>query len=319
MRQIIIMLVVFLLFGCSSAYKGNLVFKPSAYTENAYSQDATMFFAELSKLAYEDENIVSRVAREQGLVSSLFTYDNGTQYIVMGNSDFMFIAFRGTEIKLKDIIIDLKLSTYTNVDSDKLLGLPAGHGGFRRGAIDMINNNRFFLELEEFKKKVQAKTGVYPTKQKIFLTGHSLGGALAILMAEPITRKGYEISSLYTFAAPLTMTKDESKWFNKKYKDITYTIVNRKDYVPRAAPSQRKNYCQIGQYYHINEDGHIFRSSPIYVKYTVFEKIKLEVFSEHYINSYIASIENANNSTIKVASRGREDISQYNDKSCPEL
>jgi triacylglycerol lipase len=85
-----------------------------------------------------------------------------------------------------------------------------------------------------------AKAGANP---KIYVTGHSLGGALAVLATADLVRNGYN-ASMYSFAGPRAADPQFAKSFNAAVPH-GYRVVNTEDIVttvplatPRVAPGK---------------------------------------------------------------------------------
>lgn len=100
---------------------------------------------------------------------------------------------------------------------------------------------------------------------RILVTGHSLGGALATLATVSLKEKAlkkkelkdetYDIAGLYTFGQPHVGNQDFAKYFNDELKIPAYRFVNNNDVVPRSLNAVRV-YKHIGkmQYFKTNGD-----------------------------------------------------------------
>jgi predicted lipase len=69
----------------------------------------------------------------------------------------------------------------------------------------------------------------------VWITGHSLGAALATLCASDLATAGRDTLT-YTWAGPRVGWHDYADWFNKKVPDF-FRIVNEWDVVPRVPPA----------------------------------------------------------------------------------
>lgn len=139
------------------------------------------------------------------------------------NDEVIIIAFRGTE-SIEDWLTDLKT---------KFLPIKRGrvHQGFNEG-LDYIWSDLIDL-LNRYND----------TRRTIWLTGHSLGGALATLAVDRLL-DGWKINGLYTFGSPRVGDKKFRKQFDAQFRHRTFRFVNDEDIVPRVPPRN------IG-YYHI--------------------------------------------------------------------
>ena len=124
------------------------------------------------------------------------------------------LAFRGTEPNLKDIKADIKgrLIEVPHYGEGEKVQIHSGYFGQFEALRDDIVKSLSKDELEGF---------------QLFITGHSLGGALAIVavkfLADDIT------GACYTFGSPPVGTKA----FDRDIKTPIYRIVNHVDIVPR--------------------------------------------------------------------------------------
>jgi pimeloyl-ACP methyl ester carboxylesterase len=69
-------------------------------------------------------------------------------------------------------------------------------------------------------------------KYPLFLTGHSLGGAAAHVVAALFRRDGYRIAGVYTFGAPKVGTKPLHAWYDVP----AFHVANEGDVVPFMPP-----------------------------------------------------------------------------------
>ena len=172
--------------------------------------------AEFSKYAYiqDPKELAKRVRRYFPFV---LCFDRkGTQaFVAYGNSDTLVVAFRGTEpTKIHDIAADLK--TWPRRSNTKQ-GLV--HSGFA-DALD-----RIWPELEMYIDNTVESKGI----RKVVFTGHSLGGALAVVAA---ARSQY-VGQVYTYGQP----RVGNKKYAKNVKSKVYRFVLENDVVPRVPPA----------------------------------------------------------------------------------
>jgi hypothetical protein len=77
----------------------------------------------------------------------------------------------------------------------------------------------------------RVKDSSYVAK-KVFLTGHSMGGAFAILAAAKLKSSGMRIAAVYTYGAP----RVGNRKFAESYKPRHYRIEHGNDIVPHLPP-----------------------------------------------------------------------------------
>lgn len=71
---------------------------------------------------------------------------------------------------------------------------------------------------------------------KIMITGHSLGGAMAILAAADIKIKFHRVDEVYTFGQPRVGNAAFANWYETQIPQ-TYRLVHNADIVPHVPPS----------------------------------------------------------------------------------
>lgn len=97
-------------------------------------------------------------------------------------------------------------------------------------------------------------------KQAIWITGHSLGGALATLAADRLTEEGIEISGLYTFGQPRVGDKTFARNLDGKIKGRTFRFVHDEDIVP-TVPKLIQGYRHIGTQCYFDRDNKMYTNN----------------------------------------------------------
>jgi hypothetical protein len=171
-------------------------------------------------------------ANQLGLEARLFSVGN-TQAYLATNDDHIVVAFRGTESPttiegLKDWLL---------TDAANLLMVPEGRLGtdlaaagvgakFHQGfvtAIGDIWDPLFEAVTTEMKKN----------ERPLWLTGHSLGGALALLAAWLFKRKFIRVHQVYTFGGPMVGNKLAIQAIDREFPGKIFRYVNHPDPVPK--------------------------------------------------------------------------------------
>jgi hypothetical protein len=90
---------------------------------------------------------------------------------------------------------------------------------------------------------------------KVFVTGHSLGGALATLSAHQIvSNRVAEVTAVYTFGMPRAGTEVfANTQYNPRLGSCTYRLVQGDDLVPTLAPTEL-GFHHLGRYLHCLRD-----------------------------------------------------------------
>ncbi|AAZ27340.1 lipase family protein [Colwellia psychrerythraea] len=152
--------------------------------------------------------------------------DKGTQAILVDAGTYIILSFRGTEA---DSLSDIKADAKAN-----LAKCSVSEGQIHTGFRDSFNYIRRDVEEEINKEEYSNKP--------LFITGHSLGGALATVATKFLTHKG-GIAACYTFGSPRVGNDD---WVNN-IKSPIHRIVNAADSVtmlpPGDVPISALSFC----------------------------------------------------------------------------
>ena len=189
--------------------------------------------AVIADLAYlPGDSGVSAFREQLGLDARLFSVGS-TQAYVATNDEHIVVAFRGTEAPtslegLKDWFL---------TDSMNLLIVPEGRLGtdlaaagvgarFHQGFVNAIADiwdPVFTAVYEELKKQ----------DRPLWITGHSLGGALALIAAWLFLRRTISVHQVYTFGGPMIGNEAAAKAFDRKLSNKVFRYTNALDPVPR--------------------------------------------------------------------------------------
>lgn len=125
---------------------------------------------------------------------------------------FAVLSFRGTELNLKDIKADIKANLIAIEVGKKTIEM---HSGYLKQFLSVR------AEIEASLKSPKLKG------YQLFITGHSLGGALAIIATRFLAND--TMGACYTFGSPPVGTVD----FDLDITTPIYRIINHVDIVPR--------------------------------------------------------------------------------------
>ena len=191
------------------------------------------FLCRACQLAYLPEAAgVKGFKADLGLAAKLFSADN-TQVFVAESPEHLVVAFRGTEDPTS---ID-GLKDWLLTDAMNLLVVPEGRLGhdlsaagvgakFHKGFVDAI------AEIwEPLRDDVEAK--MKKSDRPLWITGHSLGGALALFAAWLLKRRFINIHQIYTYGAPMIGNQKASDAFNKEFSGKIFRYVSGRDPVPK--------------------------------------------------------------------------------------
>ena len=140
-----------------------------------------------------------------------------------GEAPYLVLAFRGTEKKISDWLTDA--DCFATVEGESKI-----HTGF----LDAFTKHKDSegrtarMVVEEILSGADAKTDGQPLP--LFITGHSLGGALALLATKLVAPD--VTGACYTFGAPRLANYE----YFRLVKTPVYRVVNSSDVVPRVPP-----------------------------------------------------------------------------------
>lgn len=193
--------------------------------------DPTMawLLAEASMLAYaRDEELVRKAWDCVGCTDLHFFDGNGAQGYIAIRDDAVILVFRGSEPDdLHDILADMK---FMLVPHEKT-GLV--HYGFIQALNDVWDQLAPIFE--------SAKP------RPVWVAGHSLGAALALLAGE---RLG-DAQAVYTYGAPRIGTRG----FRDQYPCPVFRVVNNNDIVTMIPPPVL--YRHVGEEWFIDHEGRV--------------------------------------------------------------
>lgn len=220
----------------------------------AFSKINLSYLSHCANLAYESKDTISKELKALGFDLTRDNYfhsdaNTDTEAFVVGDARKIIISFRGTEGKLSDWATDAKFSKETWTDEHPL-------GEVHNGFYDALSSvwNEVFSEIMTLRTN----------NQSIWLTGHSLGAALATLAAATLhlQQPEIEINGLYTFGQPRLGNHKFSKKYNAELKNITFRCVNNNDVVTRVPP-QIFGYSHVGKLMYFDVDGKLHADNSL--------------------------------------------------------
>jgi len=212
---------------------------PFRYQANIFDMVNAWWLIEASTLVYAEPDFVTEKFKQNaGFTDVKFFENKATQCFVANNEKFAIVVFRGSEARLREGDSD---PGYIFADwMANFNFLPEAwdqggnvHRGFKAALLEV------WTDLEDYVSNLQKDN------LKIWITGHSLGAALATLAAD---RYG-NVQGLYTYGSPRVGDQDFRKDFNVN----TYRFVNNSDIVTKVPPPRM--YCHVGELKYIDSEG----------------------------------------------------------------
>jgi len=184
----------------------------STADKNAAWPVAQVMF-DLSRIAYMEPAAGSQHIRAYGFEPMFFEARSMEAYIAVAGRNAI-VAFRGTELGTADVVYDLKF-----------ISRSGGSGRFHAGFKDGFEALRPALLRELRERRIST----------VWLTGHSLGGALAVVAAcHLIDQGGYEIGGVMTFGQPMVVRHELAERYDPILRDRYVAFVNGSDLIARA-------------------------------------------------------------------------------------
>lgn len=176
--------------------------------------------AELSFLAYEDSipAVQNRLRLYNLSLGEFVTVDNH-HFITAWDqtNDILVVAFRGTDIaQLADVWTDLD---YEKIETE----LGEVHKGFYEASQALMRSVVAAIEHRE-------------RPRHIWLTGHSLGGAIATLTMRQLEMQGHRVSGLVTFGQPRVGDRNFTIAMNRRLGNRMLRVINEDDVVASLPP-----------------------------------------------------------------------------------
>lgn len=191
-----------------------------------------LLLAEACSLAYYDEAAAAKGFRETlGLDARLIAVGNTQAYVALGD-DLVLVAFRGSECPTS--LDGLKDWLLTNANN--YLILPEGRIGtdFAAAGVGARFHRGFMQALDDIWAPLYeaVDAAIQAAERPLWITGHSLGGALALLAAWRFQRNFLAVDQVVTFGAPMIGNDAAAKAFEKEFGDRVSRYVNLEDPVP---------------------------------------------------------------------------------------
>ncbi|WP_437191345.1 lipase family protein [Planctomicrobium sp. SH527] len=240
---------------------------------------------DLCQISYRPPVEAREELKNRGFQAETIESGSMNGYVVKSNNDAI-IVFRGTESGWHDVVQDLIFINSNN-------GSGGMHRGFRSGYSNSKSPNSMHQQVRRLLQRYQAK--------RVWITGHSLGGALAIVCAHDLLVDGdYEIAGVMTFGQPKVIRENMRSLLESKLADRYVFFVNGMDPVVKAVDP----YLHFGHMVHYN-NGRIERSQRVTLTSSpsgpnpeppkeTFVHPELDSFSEQELKEYIRQLQREN-------------------------
>ena len=220
-----------------------------------YSLQRAYWLARAADLAYKDRAVIEDQAAQWGfdLVRHHLTRFTppfplqDTQAYTMAGDRMIVTAFRGTEpAQIKDWLSDATTPPRPG---------PGGNGFVHYGFAEALAS--------VYPDVHQALTELRTDGQTVYFTGHSLGGALAMLAGARLFLEDPHLAAdgVYTYGQPRTCDRLLAEAFNKGFGGRMYRFVNNNDIVPQLPPEPAFTHVRALRYF--DSHGKLHESMPM--------------------------------------------------------
>lgn len=237
-------------------------------------------YAQRASLAYEQDTAIRQQSGTGVRVSISAPLSSGIKaYVEQDDAKrVQWIVVRGTSN-----LINIQSDVDYNKVVDRRLQIPL-HKGFADSAVQVYQFAKPLLKPD------------YETR----VTGHSLGGAAAVIVLMLLKEDGFTLGQAITFGQPKVTNRDGAR----KYRALPLLrFVNDKDSVPLLPPFELFAALDDGPFQHVGpevvlEDGPTYRyySDPQAQRQSVLsfwnnlKHLSLQDVPEHFISTYLTRI-----------------------------
>lgn len=192
-------------------------FRLEALERSGFNWQAAQALALASQLAYSPAAAVEQQARSWGFADCRFVEARAAQGFLASTASLVLVSFRGTE-STADWLSNLRLQPQA------VAGLGRVHAGFW---------GQFSALREQLEELLQPRRNL-----PILVTGHSLGGAIAVLAAATWAAER-PLRVVYTFGQPAVAQPGAATTIGSLLAGRHHRLVNDADIVPRVPPGYR--------------------------------------------------------------------------------
>lgn len=185
---------------------------------NEFNLDTAILLSNLSVRAYREPEKIKTEDLDLELVSYFDVAKTHTQLYIFKNDTNLYIVFRGTE-SIRDVMYDFMFIKKKFPENTTSFFKPKVHHGFLYTFQSV--EKMLFGKIEELLTEKQ---------YQIYITGHSLGAALAVLCAFELKNKLDIDSTMCNFGCPRIGNRSFVNLYNKLVPN-SFRIVNGDDSV----------------------------------------------------------------------------------------
>jgi triacylglycerol lipase len=237
--------------------------------------ERSLLFAELSKIAYLNEEYAEPYVKQLGFEEDVFLEADGAQAYVFSDGLDRVIVCRGTEPNDWN---DIRADARTSMVLAETVGRV--HRGFKREVDDL------WPQLDDY---------LADNTLTLWFTGHSLGGAMATLCAGRcfLSNIASNPRAIYSFGSPRVGDRQYIHYVAIEH----IRWVNNNDIITRSPPAWMR-YRHSGQEIYIDHKGRVHRRISPRQKaedrsrglWEALRKRRIDYLADHAVDDYIAHI-----------------------------
>jgi triacylglycerol lipase len=238
--------------------------------------------ASASQLAYSDAATVPAQLQAWGFDPARFTFlnKNDTQGFVTATDEMVLVSFRGTQSNdIWDWMTDARIVLRP----------------YQPGMVHI----GFYNALNDVWHEINAAINAGRDKgQSLWVTGHSLGAALAgLAVSRMIFEEQTPINGLYTFGHPRMGNFVFGNGYDTEFLAKTFRYVNDQDIVTRIPP-RTLGYTHVGRLLFFDKDDRLQNDDHFWNRFLTEVKVGIEgmkkpagVVEDHAIQRYIDNLQ----------------------------
>jgi triacylglycerol lipase len=232
-----------------------------------------------NELPDESSILASIKGDDNGFISVFAVDKNSAQGALIEHQDYLCLTFRGTN-EVADWLDNINAFC-----TRQLFG--EFHRGFWQSTEDV-----WPLLIEQY-QLCQAQK-----KRPVFITGHSLGGAMATIAAAKFIQLDQAFTSVYTFGQPRVLSRDTARIYNIECKSRSFRFHNNNDIVTRV-PARFMGYSHGGSYLYITQEQTIKSEAGFWFKFIdhfdgAFNALReqgIDAIADHDMHHYLEAVE----------------------------
>ena len=227
----------------------------------------------------DEQRILKDLKSEDSAFLSVYGVSkNSAQAALVEHENYLALVFRGTD-ELSDWIDNIN-----SFPEQALFG--SFHRGFLHSVMDIWDE--LFARYTELNKR---------KPRGLFLTGHSLGGAMATVATSILIQQDEAFTSTYTFGQPRAATRAASRIYNVEAGAKTFRFQNNNDIVTRA-PARIMGYSHVGTYLYITQKQQILQDPGRWLEFLdnvtgameSLNEIGIDGVVDHGMQHYLAAV-----------------------------